>query len=39
VNEAYKALWSFRLRDGAKVHGASSFKADAVVWNLEKIFN
>lgn len=31
--------WIFKLRDGVKFHDGSSFDADAVIWNLEKIMN
>src|SRR6201991_4781938 len=37
VNEADKTLWTFKLRAGVKFHDGSSFNADAVVWNLEKV--
>ena len=39
VNDADKTLWTFKLRDGVKFHDGSAFNADAVVWNLEKVFN
>ena len=39
VNEADKTLWTFKLRDGVKFHDGSAFDADAVIWNLEKVFN
>ena len=39
VNDADKTLWSFKLRPGVKFHDGSAFNADAVVWNLEKVFN
>src|SRR5476651_309565 len=39
VNDADKTLWTFNLRDGVKFHDGSAFNADAVVWNLEKVFN
>src|SRR3978361_373875 len=31
--------WLFALRHGVKFHDASDFKADAVVWNLDKVLN
>lgn len=31
--------WLFRLREGVSFHDGSSFDADAVIWNFEKIFN
>src|SRR6187200_3367621 len=39
VDDADKTLWSFKLRPGVKFHDGSAFDADAVVWNLEKVFN
>src|ERR1700741_4032600 len=39
VNDADKTLWTFKLRPGVKFHDGSAFNADAVVWNLEKVFN
>ena len=39
VNDTDKTLWTFKLRDGVKFHDGSAFNADAVVWNLEKVFN
>ncbi len=39
VNDADKTLWTFKLRDGVKFHDGAAFDADAVVWNLEKVFN
>lgn len=31
--------WRFSLRKGVKFHDGSEFKADAVVWNLDKVLN
>ncbi len=31
--------WLFTLRKGAMFHDGSEFKADAVVWNLDKVLN
>ena len=31
--------WVFKLRRGVKFHDGSEFNADAVVWNLEKLFD
>src|SRR6476620_6510992 len=39
VNGADKTLWTFKLREGVKCHDGSAFDADAVIWNLEKVFN
>ncbi len=39
TDPADKTKWVFRLRDGVKFHDGSSFDADAVVWNLEKVLN
>ncbi|MBK1992550.1 hypothetical protein JG676_08120, partial [Campylobacter sp. 2018MI35] len=39
VSESDKTLWTFKLRDGVKFHDGSAFNADAVIWNLDKIFN
>src|ERR1044071_8747406 len=39
VDDADKTLWAFKLRPGVKFHDRSAFNADAVVWNLEKVFN
>src|SRR3954465_9795404 len=37
VDSADKKKWTFKLRPGVKFHDGSSFNADAVVWNVEKV--
>src|SRR5271168_2450244 len=37
VNDADKTKWIFKLRPGVTFHDGSSFNADAVVWNVEKV--
>ncbi len=32
-------VWRFTLRRGVKFHDGSEFKADAVLWNLDKVLN
>ena len=39
VDDTDTKLWGFKLRPGVKFHDGSDFNADAVIWNLEKIFN
>ena len=39
VDDADKTRWVFKLRPGVKFHDGSDFKAEAVVWNLDKILN
>ena len=38
VDDAEKTRWTFTLRPGVRFHDGSDFKADAVVWNLDKVF-
>ena len=39
VDPANKLRWVFKLRPGVKFHDGSTFDAQAVVWNLDKILN
>ena len=39
VDDTDKTKWIFKLRQGAKFHDGSEFKASAVVWNLDKLLN
>ena len=39
VDDADKTRWTFTLRQGVKFHDGSDFKADAVVWNIDKLLN
>jgi peptide/nickel transport system substrate-binding protein len=39
VNPEDEKEWIFQLRRGVKFHDGSEFNADAVIWNIEKIFN
>ncbi|HWZ48078.1 MAG TPA: ABC transporter substrate-binding protein [Herbaspirillum sp.] len=39
VNPADNKKWIFTLRRGVKFHDGSDFKADAVIWNLDKVLN
>src|ERR1700761_4912264 len=36
VDDADKTCWVFTLRQGVKFHDGSDFKADSVVWNIDK---
>jgi peptide/nickel transport system substrate-binding protein len=37
VDAADKTKWTFKLRPGVKFHDGSDLKADAIVWNVEKV--
>lgn len=39
IDPADQKKWRFTLRQGVKFHDGSDFKADAVIWNLEKVLN
>lgn len=39
VDPKDQKVWTFTLRKGVKFHDGSDFKADAVVWNLDKVLN
>ena len=39
VDEADKKKWRFSLRKDVKFHDGSTFNADAVIWNLDKVLN
>src|SRR3984893_19272145 len=39
VDDADKKKWTFTLRQGVKFHDGSTFTADAVIWNLDKVLD
>jgi peptide/nickel transport system substrate-binding protein len=39
TDEKDRTKWIFKLRHGVKFHDGSDFNADAVIWNLDKLFN
>jgi len=38
IDDKDTTKWIFKLRKGVKFHDGSEFNADAVVWNLDKLF-
>src|SRR6266852_3974014 len=39
VDDKDKTKWRFSLRKDVKFHDGSTFNADAVIWNLDKVLN
>ncbi len=39
IDDTDRTRWVFTLRQGVKFHDGSDFKADAVVWNIDKLLN
>ena len=39
VDPADQKKWTFTLRKGVKFHDGSTFTADAVIWNLDKVLD
>src|SRR6266478_2618418 len=39
VDPADQTKWRFALRKGVKFHDGSTFTADAVIWNLDKVLD
>ena len=39
IDEADHTRWVFSLRDGVKFHDDSAVNADAVIWNLDRIYD
>lgn len=39
VDKADRTKWSFKLRPGVKFHDGSDFNADAVIFNMDRLFD
>jgi ABC-type transport system substrate-binding protein len=39
VSDSDKTKWTFKLRSGVKFHDGSDLKADAIIWNVDKVLN
>ena len=39
IDEANPLRWIFTIRQGVKFHDGSDFNADAVIWNLQRIYD
>jgi peptide/nickel transport system substrate-binding protein len=39
IDEANPLRWIFTVRQGVKFHDGSDFNADAVIWNLQRIYD
>jgi ABC-type transport system substrate-binding protein len=39
VSETDQTKWTFKLRRGVKFHDGSEFNADAVIFNMDRLFN
>lgn len=39
VDASDKTKWTFKIRQGAKFHDGSTFNADAVLWNFDRLFD
>ncbi len=39
VSDTDKTKWTFKLRQGVKFHDGSDLKADAIVWNVQKVLD